>query len=715
MPVIALFVELFGSSPLPYYVVGLSALALFVALTLLRESDRTDKLGFDCAFLAATGLTLLAWRWPNFLWQYPLNPDEGLWVAGALKVRTDWVPWRGFDGATSGPLTAYTLALPALFGARIDFFSARFLGVCLLTLTLGGLYFAVKWLNGGRVARLVLLPPVLLLALTKDWNFLHFSSETVPIFLTTTALAASAYLAREAMPNRRRIAACAIAGICLGSAGLAKLQSLPIALVLFGFVAAEIFFGGRRRWKDALHEALVFAVSLILIPAIVTAVLCATGELRYAIRSYLQSSVGYVGEGIHIGPSFLFESSASYTAFLAGSLIVVVLSVAIICWKRAVPSRSSLWIAIAALLLVLAAGFSIYTPRRPFQHYLLLSVVPVSCCVAAVLRLVRKTSFWKNREALVTGSYLSVFLISALGVSLASGPSTLVTEIASNSKSAGSKQAVALSRYAPRGSRVAIWGSCPELYVQTGTIMATRYGQMGPIPAGHFREYYEGILMRDLERSRPAVFVDAVHPGAFNLNNPATQGLDSVPPLAEFVRRNYQFKREISGVRIFVANRNANSAPAETDAKSTELSETPTGWTIRFSAGSGAEIYRVSGWSGAEPEFTWTQGTSAKLKLPIPDHDAALMLRMKLGGLIHPPDLPMQNVAVYANGEKIADWQVSDAADFTAPIPLELTRNAEELNLELRVPDAASPQSLGMSYDGRLLGVRCYFVELKRR
>lgn len=75
----------------------------------------------------------------------------------------------------------------------------------------------------------------------------------------------------------------------------------------------------------------------------------------------------------------------------------------------------------------------------------------------------------------------------------------------------------------------------------------------------------------------------------------------------------------------------------------------------------------------------------------------------------------MQNVAVYANGEKIADWQVSEAADFTAPIPLELTRNAEELNLELRVPDAASPQSLGMSYDGRLLGVRCYSIELRRR
>jgi hypothetical protein len=710
MPMIALLVEWFGSSPLPYYVVALAMLAVFVALTFVRASDRTNTFGFDCAFLAAAGLTLLAWRWPNFLWQYPLNPDEGLWVAGALKVTRDWIPWRGFDGATSGPLTAYTVALPALFGARIDFFSARLLGVCLVTATMAGLYFAVKWVNGGRITRLAVLPAVLLFALTKDWNFLHFSSETVPIFLTTTALAASAYLVRKAMPRRRRLAACAIAGVCLGSAGLAKLQSLPIAFVLLGFVAAGILLVGRRS-RSAIPEALIFAASLALVPGIVTVALGATGELRYAIRSYLQSSVGYVGEGIHIGPSFLFESSASYAAFLVGSVIIVILGVAIIFWERQAPSRCSLWIAIAALLLLVAAGFAIYTPRRPFQHYLLFSVVPVSCCVAAVLRPLRETSFWKDCETFVAGSYAGVFLISALGVSLASGPSTLVTEIASNSKSPGSRQAVALSHYAPRGSRVAIWGSCPELYVQTGTIMATRYGQMGPIPAGHFREYYEGILLRDLERSRPAVFVDAVHPGAFNYNDRATQGHETFPALAAFVRRNYQFKEEIGGVRFFVAN----AAPAETAVKSTELSEAPTGWTVGFNAGSGAEIYRVSGWSGAEPEFTWTEGTSAKLKLPIPDHDAALALRMKLGGLIHPPELPAQAVAVYANGQKIADWQVRDVADFTAPILLELTRNAENLDIELRVPDAASPQSLGINYDARLLGVRCYSIELRRR
>ena len=56
MAVIVLFVELFGSSPLPYYVVALGTLAVFVALTLVRESARTETLRFDCAYLAAAYL-----------------------------------------------------------------------------------------------------------------------------------------------------------------------------------------------------------------------------------------------------------------------------------------------------------------------------------------------------------------------------------------------------------------------------------------------------------------------------------------------------------------------------------------------------------------------------------------------------------------------------------------------------------------------------------
>jgi hypothetical protein len=70
-------------------------------------------------------------------------------------------------------------------------------------------------------------------------------------------------------------------------------------------------------------------------------------------------------------------------------------------------------------------------------------------------------------------------------------------------------------------------------------------------------------------------------------------------------------------------------------------------------------------------------------------------------------------VEVYANNQKIADWLVADRKAFTAGIPAELTKSGGKmLNLELRIPKAASPQSLGMNNDGRILGVCCYSIEL---
>lgn len=126
-----------------------------------------------------------------------------------------------------------------------------------------------------------------------------------------------------------------------------------------------------------------------------------------------------------------------------------------------------------------------------------------------------------------------------------------------------------------------------------------------------------------------------------------------------------------------------------------------------------SERYRVSGWNKTEGDFAWSEGTSARLALPISADAGPLTVKMILRGLVRPPALPSQPVEVYVNNQKIADWQVADTAPFTAEIPTQLTKGETKmLNLELRIPKAASPQSLGMNNDGRILGVCCYSIEL---
>lgn len=85
-----------------------------------------------------------------------------------------------------------------------------------------------------------------------------------------------------------------------------------------------------------------------------------------------------------------------------------------------------------------------------------------------------------------------------------------------------------------------------------------------------------------------------------------------------------------------------------------------------------------------------------------------------MGALVNLPTVPYQVVEVLANGQKIADWEVADMADFGALIPGEVTRNKGILSIELRLPNATSPKALGLGDDSRILGVRVYSVELKR-
>jgi hypothetical protein len=153
-------------------------------------------------------------------------------------------------------------------------------------------------------------------------------------------------------------------------------------------------------------------------------------------------------------------------------------------------------------------------------------------------------------------------------------------------------------------------------------------------------------------------------------------------------------------------------SPAAHSSPANAVPESVIGQIIQFTSDS--ERYRVSGWSKTEGNFAWTEGTSARLALPIPADAGALKLSMTLRGLTQPPTLPSQPVEVYVKDKKIADWQVSETAPFTAEIPTELTKGSKMLDLEFRIPKATSPKALGMNADPRVLGICAYSMELKR-
>ena len=540
--------SLYFPQPISYYLLAGAGLTAFIVLAIIPLPRVLRETVFERAFLLSAWMALFVCRWPILRWPDPINPDEGAFVACALKSRFDWIPWRGFDAGSSGPLNCDVLALPALFGAPLGFVSARVTGLCLIAGAICAFYYVVKWTYGTTVARLSLVPSVLLLSLTKTLDFVHYSSEHFPIFLTTVALAAAAYLARGIGSKMSRLTACTVGGFCLGSTPFAKLQAAPIALAVLSSLVAALFVPRPRLAVNRRLEVFTLLAALFIVPVAILTSLCATGTLQDAIISYFTMAFDYIGSRPPVGISYFFVSAQDYTGFLIGSLVVILAAGGML-YSRLRLDRISVWASISSVLITLASFFAIYQAHRSFPHYLLFSVVPVSFCVANVLGLGRYLVLPTAPGTLVRALFVLLFLLP-LGIA------TLESSNDFNPKAIVPKRGAvaAILRYAKPRDRMMVWGWMPEYYVQTNTVMSTREPTIErlvlPTPS---REYFRQRFLTDLRANPPLIFVDAVAPSAFTYYDRATHGIESFPAVDAFVREHYTEREEVAGVRIFVA------------------------------------------------------------------------------------------------------------------------------------------------------------------
>jgi hypothetical protein len=148
--------------------------------------------------------------------------------------------------------------------------------------------------------------------------------------------------------------------------------------------------------------------------------------------------------------------------------------------------------------------------------------------------------------------------------------------------------------------------------------------------------------------------------------------------------------------------------------RSSDQTDVPYGTKITFEQGGNADSFKVSGWSKTEEKFTWSEGTSAELRIPVAATDDIIVLRMRMAALFKPPELPFQPVEIYVNGQKIVEWKVGDTADFSVAIPHDTTKLGGVLSVIIATPKATSPKALGLSADPRILGICCLDLELTK-
>ncbi|MCX9450336.1 sulfatase-like hydrolase/transferase [Vibrio cholerae] len=112
-----------------------------------------------------------------------------------------------------------------------------------------------------------------------------------------------------------------------------------------------------------------------------------------------------------------------------------------------------------------------------------------------------------------------------------------------------------------------------------------------------------------------------------------------------------------------------------------------------------------TGLSWQEPNHRWTEGPKASMQFRVQDYaQRDLVLRLNANGYLG-GGLPHQKVGVVVNGIQIAEWQVADAAEYTAVIPANLVVDDGLIDLSFDISDPRSPCDFGDPSDCRRLGI----------
>lgn len=131
--------------------------------------------------------------------------------------------------------------------------------------------------------------------------------------------------------------------------------------------------------------------------------------------------------------------------------------------------------------------------------------------------------------------------------------------------------------------------------------------------------------------------------------------------------------------------------------------------------------YQLGDWSEPEPIGTWTDGTDAKLRIPIkqPIKDN-LILEANVSPFLNQKH-PKQLVDILVNGQFLTQWvfqidfvenKQENIRKITIPAEFIQDNNDNHLELNFRIQKPVSPHSLGLSQDKRLLGLNVKTIQL---
>lgn len=111
----------------------------------------------------------------------------------------------------------------------------------------------------------------------------------------------------------------------------------------------------------------------------------------------------------------------------------------------------------------------------------------------------------------------------------------------------------ALKPYLRPEDKMVVWGWQCRYYVEAQLAQGTAENHSERCIFQHpMQQVYRQRYLADMQRNRPAVFMDAVGKNSLWVQDVATQGYESFPELARYIQRNYRYLGNIDNTRLFI-------------------------------------------------------------------------------------------------------------------------------------------------------------------
>ncbi len=542
----------FDASPTVYW-------ALAYALTVLVIGSSFKKNIPTPLYLAGCLAVFVVMRLPSVLLNRELNADESQMLSHALTLYQDPVYWRSVDGTTIGPLDNYLLVVPRLLGFQLDYTSARVMGLLCGAGSLFFFFVALRRWFGSTTARVALLLPLIFLAFTQEADYVHYSSEQLPLLLLSACLALLAGLSRRKREfsfheEQAPVWPAYWLGLIAGMIPFAKLQAVPQALLL---VAAGLYFTYQYFVKNKNGKPLLMLLlGGISFPAAVLVWMLFHGIFQDFIDFYILGNAVYAGNSglADIPTQFgkLVLLSPDFITLLGVVALVTVLGLFGQRQALAQP-QSALTLSISVLIMGygLVAVYAATKSGNLFVHYLNFCLYPLALAAALGILKIRDSKWlalagpllllgWFGMQDAV--SFYSTRQLNAfVSVEARALPRSPIVR--------------AMMPYVKPNDKMVVWGWQCRYYVEAQLAQGTAENHSERSIYQHpLREEYRARYLRDMQRNRPALFIDAVGKNSVWVQDTATQGYQSFPELAAYISRNYKYAGKIDDTRLFVRN-----------------------------------------------------------------------------------------------------------------------------------------------------------------